>query len=79
MLNQRKMIFCLGALLIGCSQNPIKNTGNTMASNAQSPDLIGCLLPGQIRRLSGNATYLMPRRPIKTTHADCKNRGGQTI
>lgn len=38
--------------------------------------VVDCLLPGQVRRV-GNRTYLTPRRPIKTTAADCKVRGGE--
>lgn len=38
--------------------------------------VVDCLLPGQVRSL-GNRTYITPRRPIKTTAADCKLRGGE--
>lgn len=38
--------------------------------------VVDCLLPGQVRRL-GNRTYVTPRRPIETTAADCKVRGGE--
>ncbi|MDZ7667972.1 MAG: caspase family protein [Gammaproteobacteria bacterium] len=38
--------------------------------------VVDCLLPGQVRRL-GNRTYVTPRRPIKTTAADCNIRGGE--
>lgn len=38
--------------------------------------VVDCLLPGQVRRL-GNRTYITPRRPIRTTAADCRIRGGE--
>ncbi|MFU8816061.1 MAG: caspase family protein [Pseudomonadales bacterium] len=38
--------------------------------------VVDCLLPGQVRRL-GTRTYLTPRRPIRTTAADCSVRGGE--
>lgn len=38
--------------------------------------VVDCLLPGKVRRL-GNTTYLGPRRPIKTTAADCRIKGGE--
>ncbi|MGR9046396.1 MAG: hypothetical protein ACU83N_13975 [Gammaproteobacteria bacterium] len=81
MLNRRKiMLFSAGALLIGCSQSPFKNTGDSLAANDQSSSaVIDCLLPGEIRKLGSRATYLMPKRPIKTTHNDCIIRGGHTI
>jgi len=40
--------------------------------------VVDCLLPGQVRRL-GNRTYLTPRRPTKTTAADCQIRGGEYV
>ncbi len=38
--------------------------------------VVDCLLPGQVRSI-GNRTYITPRRPTKTTAADCKTRGGE--
>lgn len=38
--------------------------------------IVDCLLPGQVRQL-GQARYLSARRPIKTTAADCRIRGGE--
>lgn len=40
--------------------------------------VVDCLLPGQLRKL-GNTTYVTPRRPIKTTAADCNIRGGEYV
>lgn len=40
--------------------------------------IVDCLLPGQLRSL-GKSTYLTPRRPIKTTAADCNIRGGEYV
>ena len=39
---------------------------------------VDCLLPGQVRQL-GDRTYLTARRPIKTTAADCRLRGGEYV
>jgi len=36
-----------------------------------------CELPPQLRHLGRNATYLAAGRRIRTTHADCKVRGGK--
>ncbi|MEM7496294.1 MAG: hypothetical protein AAF471_09415, partial [Myxococcota bacterium] len=46
--------------------------------NARVADLqvVDCLLPGMVRRL-GNMQYLSPRRPVRTTAADCRIRGGE--
>jgi hypothetical protein len=40
--------------------------------------VVDCLLPGQVRQL-GNRTYLTQRRPIRTTAADCRIRGGEYV
>jgi len=63
--------------LVGCvSTGPVQ--GETVADARDSQDLyiVDCLLPGQVRRLGG-ATYLSPRRPIRTTTVDCQIRGGE--
>lgn len=41
--------------------------------------IVDCLLPGQVRKLGGQMTYLSPRRPIKTTGSDCEIRGGEYV
>lgn len=38
--------------------------------------VVDCLLPGEVRRM-GKATYLSPRRPVRTTARDCRLRGGE--
>src|SRR3989337_4429847 len=38
--------------------------------------IVDCLLPGQIRRLGAQATFLTARRAIKTSTRDCEIRGG---
>lgn len=41
--------------------------------------VVDCLLPGQVRKLGGKRTYLTPRRPVKTTAAECEIRGGEYV
>src|SRR4029077_10271537 len=41
--------------------------------------VVDCLLPGQIRRLGSQATFMSARRPIRTTQADCQIRGGEYV
>ncbi|MGB0514440.1 MAG: caspase family protein, partial [Wenzhouxiangellaceae bacterium] len=38
--------------------------------------VVDCLLPGEVRRM-GKTTFLSPRRPVRTTAADCRIRGGE--
>ncbi len=39
--------------------------------------IVDCLLPGVIRKLGSQLTYLTPRRPVRTTASDCEIRGGE--
>ena len=40
--------------------------------------MVDCLFPGQVRVVGGR-TYLTPRRPTRTTAADCGARGGEYL
>ncbi len=51
---------------------------NTESERIAKLHVVDCLLPGQVRRL-GQRTFLSPRRPIKTTAADCEIRGGEYV
>jgi uncharacterized caspase-like protein len=41
--------------------------------------VVDCLLPGQLRKLGRQLTYLGPRRAIKTSARDCEIRGGEYV
>jgi hypothetical protein len=41
--------------------------------------VVDCLLPGQVRKLGGQMTYLSPRRPVKATASECEIRGGEYV
>jgi uncharacterized protein len=47
-------------------------------SAVQAMQVVDCLLPGQVRTVGGR-TYLTPRRPTRTTAADCGARGGEYL
>lgn len=74
-------------LLQGCgaSSNTVNEsvTPESSLSSTQGSGLdagytvVDCLLPGQIRRLGTQVTYLTARRPIRTTEDDCAIRGGE--
>ncbi|MDB6062096.1 MAG: peptidase [Verrucomicrobiaceae bacterium] len=63
------------------SKNTASKDNSAHTQNAQrisELQIVDCLLPGQMRML-GNSSYLTPRRPVRTTAADCKIRGGEYI
>lgn len=41
--------------------------------------IVDCLLPGQIRQLGGQVTYVTAPRPVKTAARDCEIRGGEYV
>lgn len=46
-------------------------------TNANDLVIVDCLLPHKTRRLGRKATFLVPRKPIRTTAVDCRIRGGE--
>ncbi len=69
---------CSFAALLCFGATTIHGAEPVMEGYQEVADLhvVDCLLPGQVRRL-GNRTYVTPRRPIETTAADCRVRGGE--
>jgi len=78
----------VGALVLaalGCAPTPApapKAAEPRPANPGQAADaflVVDCLLPGQIRRLGNQVTYVGARRGEKTTARDCEIRGGEYI
>jgi len=57
----------------------LKSTEGYSAEQTNKLFVVDCLLPGQIRKLGSQMTYLSPRRPVKTTAGDCEIRGGEYV
>jgi len=69
---------CGVALLAGAASVPVEAKKPTVR-NAEDLLVVDCLLPGQIRKLGSQATFMSARRPIRTTQADCEIRGGEYV
>ena len=70
------------ALMLGCvsDQGPGLAQFNLKDPRSADPfDVVDCLLPGQIRQLGTQVTYVTARRPIRTTAEDCAIRGGEYV
>jgi hypothetical protein len=73
------------AFLLGCQSGLVNESDKLNASEGYSSVetdklfVVDCLLPGQIRKLGTQMTYLTARRPIKTTAGDCEVRGGEYV
>ncbi|HLS83845.1 MAG TPA: caspase family protein [Arenimonas sp.] len=57
---------------------PVREAGAAVR-NAEDLLIVDCLLPGQLRKLGRQATYITARRPIRTSQADCEIRGGEYV
>ena len=68
---------CGAALALGCAGDVSPRPGESTTREADELLVVDCLLPGQVRRLGSQMTYLTARRPIKTTGRDCEIRGGE--
>ncbi|QSA96411.1 caspase family protein [Methylococcus sp. EFPC2] len=73
-----------GALLAACAGNVSKEdlaraTEGYVVEDTNKLFVVDCLLPGQVRKLGAQMTYLSARRPIRTTAADCEVRGGEYV
>jgi uncharacterized caspase-like protein len=73
--------FATGLFIVfaaGCATQTIQSEG-VVASDGNPNRLlvVDCLLPGKIKKLGQGLTYLTPRRPIKSTAAQCEIRGGE--
>ena len=64
----------------GCAAKP-SATENSLAEydtrHAEDFFVVDCLLPGEVRQLGQNFTFMAPRRAIKTDGFDCGIRGGE--
>lgn len=77
-VNLSQTVLAALIILVGC--NTTQPTGITDSNVIRPADLqiVDCLLPGQLRRLGGT-TYTSARRPVNTTAADCRVRGGEYV
>lgn len=74
----RLLVFAFGFTLVFALGWPVA-PAQAAVRNAEDLMIVDCLLPGQLRKLGRQATYLSARRPIRTTQADCEIRGGEYV
>ncbi len=77
---RRFLVGALAVLSAACS-----TAGTTTTTRPTGPGtvegfmVVDCLLPGQIRQLGGQTTYVTQRRAIKTSARECEIRGGEYV
>src|SRR5687768_10024349 len=77
-LASRLSLSLLTALVVVGAGLPVESP-RAAVRNAEDLLIVDCLLPGQIRSLGRQATFMSARRPIRTTQADCEIRGGEYV
>jgi hypothetical protein len=75
----RFSVFCAATLIVVGAGLPVQAPRAAAVRNAEDLLIVDCLLPGQIRSLGRQATFLSARRPIRTTQSDCQIRGGEYV
>lgn len=81
----RTLTLAIGTLLMTACARDVsqdemaKATEGYIVADTNKLFVVDCLLPGQVRKLGSQMTYLSARRPIRTTAADCEVRGGEYV
>ncbi len=83
-LKQRTLVVAVSAVLLAACAPNVSKEDMAKATEGYIEDtnklfVVDCLLPGQVRKLGTQMTYLSARRPIRTTAADCEVRGGEYV
>lgn len=79
-LPSRFLVCFLSALLVGLAGSvPEAAWAKAGSRNPEDLLIVDCLLPGQIRKMGRQATFMGARRPMRTTQADCEIRGGEYV
>lgn len=76
---RRMAVGTAAALAAALAAWPAEHPVAAIVRNAEDLLIVDCLLPGQVRKLGRQTTFLSARRPIRTTQADCEIRGGEFV
>lgn len=72
-----------GAVLLLAAATTFVLCGNVaLCGVPMDPDrvlIVDCLLPGEVRQLGLRATFVTPRKPVKSTADECAIRGGEYV
>jgi len=76
------LLAALGLAMGGCAQGSGSDAALEAAAATADPDdllIVDCLLPGQVRQLGAQATYVTARRPARIPAIDCRIKGGEYV
>ena len=70
-------------LYVGCASadRDVSPVAQVQQGSGKTDDflVVDCSLPGQVRRLGAQATFLGPRQAVKTAARECEIRGGEYV
>ncbi len=75
------IVFFVG-VVSGCASDHGAGLSGLQLKDPRGADpfeVVNCLLPGQIRQLGTQVTYVTARQPVRTTAEDCAIRGGEYV
>jgi len=76
----RLLMVALGLVSAACGSAGTQTTSRPTGPGAvEGFMVVDCQLPGQIRQLGGQVTYVTARRAVKTSARDCEIRGGEYV
>ena len=76
----RLLVVALAVLSAACGTAGTQTTSRPTGPGAvEGFMVVDCQLPGQIRQLGGQVTYVTVRRAVKTAARDCEIRGGEYV
>ncbi len=85
LIKPRMLVLTVSAVfLVSCARDVsqeemTKATEGFAVQDTNKLFVVDCLLPGQVRKLGSQMTYLSQRRPVRTSAADCEVRGGEYV
>ncbi|HET7777994.1 MAG TPA: caspase family protein [Rudaea sp.] len=77
---QTLKVLAVAAVVFGAGVATAPQTATASAErNPEDLLIVDCLLPGQVRKLGANSSFMSARRPVRTTQAECEIRGGEYV
>ncbi len=77
MVKPKVFRFCTFLLAFLTGLNTVEASASNLTSNQNL--IVDCLLPGKVRKLGINRTYIARKQPKKTSANDCEIRGGDYV
>ena len=76
----RQLLLLVTGMTLACvSVAQSANAGDQSGASADDFLIVHCLLPGQLRQLGRNSSYVSARRPARLSATDCAARGGEFV